>query len=124
MANEFVARNGLIALDNSIITGSLTVTSGITGSLQGTASWTNNALTSSYALFAANGGGGGNAFPYTGSAIISGSLTITGSLNAASITGSLEGTSSWANNAISASYALNSVGISNLQSIANALIFG
>jgi hypothetical protein len=43
--NEFIARNGLIALDNSTITGSLIVTGGITGSLQGTASY---ALTASY----------------------------------------------------------------------------
>lgn len=39
MANEFVARNGVIAQNNSIITGSLTVTAGITGSLLGTASY-------------------------------------------------------------------------------------
>ena len=39
MANEFIARNGLIAQNNSTITGSLTVTQGITGSLQGTASY-------------------------------------------------------------------------------------
>jgi hypothetical protein len=45
MANEFIARNGLIALDNSTITGSLTVTGGITGSLLGTASF---ASTSSF----------------------------------------------------------------------------
>lgn len=41
-------------------------------------------------------------FPYTGSAIISGSLQITGSLNAPSITGSLQGTASWADNATTA----------------------
>jgi hypothetical protein len=35
MANEFVARNGVIALSNSTITGSLIVTAGITGSLSG-----------------------------------------------------------------------------------------
>jgi hypothetical protein len=45
MANEFIARNGLIALDNSTITGSLNVTGGITGSLFGTASF---ALTASF----------------------------------------------------------------------------
>ena len=43
MANEFIARNGLIALDNSTITGSLTVTGGITGSLLGTASFASTA---------------------------------------------------------------------------------
>ena len=49
MANEFVARNGVIALDDSQITGSLTVTNGVTGSLFGTASFATNALTASYA---------------------------------------------------------------------------
>jgi hypothetical protein len=48
MPNEFVARNGVIALNNSIVTGSLTVTNGITGSLFGTSSWAINALTSSF----------------------------------------------------------------------------
>jgi hypothetical protein len=88
--NEFIARNGLIALDNSTITGSLIVTGGITGSLQGTASYSNNALSASYAAnatsasyaltasFALNGGGGGGAaFPFTGNAEITGSLTVT-----------------------------------------------
>jgi hypothetical protein len=35
MANEFVARNGIIALNNSTITGSLTVTGGVSGSFSG-----------------------------------------------------------------------------------------
>jgi hypothetical protein len=35
---------------NTIITGSLTVTNGITGSLHGTASWAENAITASYVL--------------------------------------------------------------------------
>jgi hypothetical protein len=39
MANEFIARNGLISQQNSVVSGSLTVTAGITGSLQGTASY-------------------------------------------------------------------------------------
>ena len=43
MANEFVARNGIIAQNNSTITGSLTVTNGITGTISGTASYSNNA---------------------------------------------------------------------------------
>jgi hypothetical protein len=43
MANEFVARNGLIAQDNSTISGSLTVTNGITGAITGTASYASNA---------------------------------------------------------------------------------
>ena len=49
MANEFTARNGIIAKNNSIITGSLNVTQGITGSLFGTASV---ATSASYALSA------------------------------------------------------------------------
>lgn len=43
MANEFVARNGIIALDSSQITGSLNVSGGITGSLFGTASFATTA---------------------------------------------------------------------------------
>ena len=107
MANEFKVKNGLIVdLGGATITGSVIATGGFTGSLQGTASWATNALTasflsgsiasasyadtasyvlnsvsSSYALtasFALNGGSGAT-FPYTGSAIISGSLTVTGS---------------------------------------------
>jgi len=48
-----------------------------------TASYALNALSSSYALtasFALNAGGGGGSFPFTGSAVISGSLIITGSV--------------------------------------------
>jgi hypothetical protein len=52
MPNEFIARNGLRAQNSSDITGSLRVTAGITGSLQGTASF---ALSASYAP----GGGSG-----------------------------------------------------------------
>jgi len=48
MANEFVARNGIIALNNTQITGSLNVSQGITGSLFGTSSYATNALTASY----------------------------------------------------------------------------
>ena len=58
------------------ITGSLTVTAGITGSLLGTASYATQALSASWAP----GGAGTPTFPYTGSAIISGSLEVTGSL--------------------------------------------
>jgi hypothetical protein len=62
-----------------IITGSLQVTNGITGSLLGSSSYAINALTASFALN--GGGGGGAAFPFTGSAVITGSLSITGSVN-------------------------------------------
>lgn len=79
MANEFIIKNGFRSQGNSEITGSLNVTSGITGSLFGTSSWaisSSHALTASYALNA----GAGNTFPYTGSAQITGSLGITGSV--------------------------------------------
>lgn len=39
MANEFRIKNGFESQGNSNVTGSLTVTAGITGSLFGTASW-------------------------------------------------------------------------------------
>jgi hypothetical protein len=50
MANEFIARNGVIALNNSQISGSLNVSQGITGSLFGTSSYATQALSSSYAI--------------------------------------------------------------------------
>ena len=53
MANEFIARNGIISLSNIQITGSLNVTGGITGSISGiatTASYVNLAQTASYNL--------------------------------------------------------------------------
>jgi hypothetical protein len=55
---------------SAIITGSLRVSQGITGSLFGTAS---NALTASFALNA----GGGAGFPYDGIAVITGSIVLT-----------------------------------------------
>ena len=80
-----------------IVTGSISSTLGFTGSIQGSSSY---ALTASYAL---NGGTGGASFPYTGSAIISGSLIVTGSINASSgFTGSLLGSASYS---ITSSYA-------------------
>ena len=89
------------------ITGSLNLIgrgtiNNLTGSLFGTSSWAQNALTASYLL---GGGGSGAGFPFTGSAQITGSLGITGSLNVSNgITASLFGTSSWALNALTASY--------------------
>jgi len=69
--------------------------SSLTASLQGTASWAINVVN-----------GGGNVFPYTGSATITGSLVVTGSTTSTlGFTGSLFGTSSWA---ISASQAISS----------------
>jgi hypothetical protein len=84
--SAFIVGNGtsLVSKSNLIfaagsqveITGSLTVTAGITGSMLGTASYATQALSASYAP----GGAGAPTFPYTGSAIISGSLELTGSL--------------------------------------------
>lgn len=67
-----------------VVTGSVAI---ITGSLLGTASWATNVV-----------GGAGSTFPYTGSAIISGSLIVTGSVSATQggFTGSLFGTAATA----------------------------
>jgi hypothetical protein len=51
MANEFVAKNGLISQNNSTVTGSLTVTAGITGSLSGTSSFATSASFAQTASF-------------------------------------------------------------------------
>jgi hypothetical protein len=72
---------------NTTVTGSLNVTNGITGSLQGTSSY---ALTASFVANASS-------FPFTGSAIITGSLVVTGSTTSTGgFTGSLFGTASFA----------------------------
>lgn len=74
----------------------------ITGSLFGTSSYANFALTASFAL----NGGGGSPFPYTGSARITGSLSVTGSVKStAGFTGSLQGNATSADFASGANYA-------------------
>jgi hypothetical protein len=69
---------------NGISTNNRIVATSFTGSLQGTASFATQALSSSFATtasFALNaGGGGGVGFPFTGSAQVTGSMGITGSL--------------------------------------------
>ena len=82
MANQFVARKGLIALDDSQITGSLDVSGSISAS-----------------FFSGDGSGlsGVSDFPYTGSAIISGSLEVTGSIETTSNLG-VNGSGSFGNN--------------------------
>ena len=52
MANEFIARKGLIVSGSTQLTGSLNVSRGITGSLFGTSSWANNTVTASVATIA------------------------------------------------------------------------
>jgi len=74
-----------------LMTGSLNVTSGITGSLLGTASYATNALTASYI----SGSGEGVGFPFSGSAIITGSFLVSQSFvdftQATYVTGSFTG---------------------------------
>jgi hypothetical protein len=123
MANEFIARKGIISLDGAQVTGSLSVTGNIsasifTGSFVGDGSqlsgiegfpFTGSAgITGSLTVvgpvnattFTGDGSQltGIEGFPFTGSAGISGSLTVVGPVNATSFTGSLQGT------ATSASY--------------------
>ena len=123
MANEFIARKGLIALEDSQISGSLSVTGDITGSIfsgsfigdgsqlsgiegfpfTGSAGITGS-LTVVGPVNATTFTGDGSqltgieGFPFTGSAKITGSLEVTGSVTATSFTGSIQGT------ATSASY--------------------
>jgi hypothetical protein len=99
------------------VTGAISTNTGFTGSLLGTSS---NAVSSSHALtasFALNGGGGtGAGFPYSGSAIITGSLIVSSSgiqTIGAGFTGSLLGTSSWAQSAVTASYISGGLDIRN-----------
>ena len=56
-----------------VVTGSLVVTGGVTGSLQGSASYATQALSASFAPST-------DPFPYTGNAVITGSLKVSGSL--------------------------------------------
>tara|TARA_R110000868_G_scaffold107649_4_gene294463 strand:- start:5166 stop:7019 length:1854 start_codon:yes stop_codon:yes gene_type:complete len=112
-------RSNLIFASASVVqvTGSVIATAGFTGSLQGTASWANNATTATsasthtvttnalhYPVFVDTN----NASPATEKLGTVGNLTYNpsiGSLNATSITGSLQGTASWANNATTATSA-------------------
>jgi hypothetical protein len=91
-----ISPNAKLDVDgNATITGSLNVTNGITGSLFGTSS---NAITSSYALSAntasyaltasyISGSGAGVGFPFSGSAIITGSLYVSSSFISGSFVG-------------------------------------
>jgi hypothetical protein len=107
--------NIIDALDGTSATTTVVATGSFVGTLDGTASFATTALSASYAAnvpvtasyaltalsssyavtasYAENAGGSGTGFPFTGSAIISGSLSITGSavanVNAVSILGSV-----------------------------------
>lgn len=104
--NEFVIKNGYIAQNNSVVSGSLTATNGIIGNVTGTASF---AVTASYAMNAGAGAG----FPYSGSAVITGSLYVSGSGITGSLSGSLLGTASYADQALSSSFATYAISASN-----------
>jgi hypothetical protein len=84
-----------------LVTGSLNVSGGITGSLLGTASYANQALSSSYALTASFITASGVYGPYGSNSVISASYA----LNA--LSASYAQTASYVQNAVSASYALN-----------------
>lgn len=72
--NEFIIKNGYRSQGNSEITGSLNVTAGITGSIEGTATSASYAATASYLDSYVP------PFPFSGSAVITGSLTVSGSI--------------------------------------------
>jgi hypothetical protein len=70
--------------DGTNLVGTGSFTGSLVGSLIGTASYSNQALSASYALTASyvlGGGGSGAGFPYSGNAIITGSLLVSGSGN-------------------------------------------
>ena len=78
MANEFRIRNGFFSEGNSNITGSLTVTGGITGSFSGSGTVTS----ASYALNAdLLDGKDSTIFATTGSNTFNGNQIISGSIN-------------------------------------------
>jgi hypothetical protein len=74
--NEFIARKGIISLDGAQVTGSLSVTGNISASIFS-------------GSFVGDGSqlSGVEGFPYTGSAGITGSLTVVGPVNATTFTG-------------------------------------
>jgi hypothetical protein len=84
------------------VSASYALTASYAANIPETASYALNALTASYALNAGAGAG----FPFSGSAVITGSLLVSGS----GITGSLFGTASYAISASFATYAGNSPG--------------
>jgi hypothetical protein len=131
MANEFVAKNGLISQNNTTVSGSLTVTQGITGSftgsligsLQGTSSYASQSLSSSFASNANQLNGQASSYYLNATNINAGTLSntylpsainitsVTASFSG-SLTGALIGTSSWAisaSQAVTASYITGSI---------------
>jgi len=68
MENKFKIKRGFLSEGNGTITGSLTITQGVTGSFSGSFQGDGSGLT------------GVEPFPFTGSALITGSLVVTGSI--------------------------------------------
>ena len=97
-------------IGNYTVSGSLSVTSGITGNLTGTSSWATNAVTSSFALTASYVSGSTSIITNLTASNISASGTIT----ANSFTGSFSGSITNAVTAISASFSTNSLTASYL----------
>jgi hypothetical protein len=77
MANEFIARKGIISLDGAQVTGSLSVTGNISASI----------FTGSFVGDGSQLSGVSAGFPFTGSAEVTGSLTVTGSISATTFFG-------------------------------------
>ena len=101
MANEFIARKGLISLKSASFYESIFVS----GSIEGTASWSSNAITASFistASWALNSVTAAFADTAKTASYIS-----TASWSSNSITASYVATSSWALNSITASYVKN-----------------
>ena len=86
------------------VSGSLSVTSGITGNLTGTSSWATNAVTSSFALTASYVNGSTSIITN----LTASNISASGVIIANSFTGSFSGSITNASTAVSASYALTS----------------
>lgn len=82
VSSKWSGSNPITRVSDVEITGSLRVTGGVTSSLFGTSSWAVNALTASYLSTYIP------PFPFTGSAVISGSLSVIGPTNLSGTTGS------------------------------------
>ena len=88
MANEFIARNGIIAKSDSVISGSLTVTGIINGTITGSITSASIAVTSSFAESASLSNTASYVNPLIQPVTVTGSLNITGSTTTTSLTAS------------------------------------
>ena len=97
-------------IGNYTVSGSLSVTSGITGNLTGTSSWATNAVTSSFALTASYVNGSTSIITN----LTASNISASGVIIANSFTGSFSGSITNAVTAISASFSTNSLTASYL----------